>query len=131
MRQIPVCQTEKIAVLKGESMEKSITFCGLVCSQCPVYIATKTNHEELKEKLAIEYSTDTFEFVKEDMNCTGCHSVVGVNEKMCKECLMRKCGMHKSISHCAECNEYPCQYINSYVPTGSDNRKMLDELVKK
>ena len=112
-------------------MEKSIAFCGLVCSQCPVYIATKTNNEELKEKLAIEYSTDTFEFVKEDMNCTGCHSVVGVNEKMRKECLMRKCGMHKSISHCAECNEYPCQYINSYVPTGSDNRKMLDELVKK
>ena len=60
MRQIPVCQTEKIAALKGESMEKSIAFCGLVCSQCPVYIATKTNHEELKEKLAIEYSTDTF-----------------------------------------------------------------------
>lgn len=112
-------------------MEKSIAFCGLVCSQCPVYIATKTNNEELKEKLAIGYSTDTFEFVKEDMNCMGCHSVVGVNEKMCKECLMRKCGMHKSIFHCAECNEYPCQYINSYVPTGSDNRKMLDDLVKK
>ena len=112
-------------------MEKNIAFCGLVCSDCPVYIATKTNNEELKRKLASEYSTDTCKFVKEDMTCTGCHSMVGVNEKMCKECLIRKCGMSKNLSNCAECNEYPCHHIESYVPAGSDNRKMLDQLVNR
>lgn len=36
-------------------MEK-IAFCGLVCSECPVYVATQTGDMELKEKLAREYS---------------------------------------------------------------------------
>lgn len=112
-------------------MGKIIAFCGLICWECPVYIATKTDNEESKEKLAKEYSTDSFKFEKDDMTCTGCHSTEGVNEKMCVECPMRKCGMEKKITHCTECNEYPCQHIVGYVPAGSENRRTLNRLVKK
>lgn len=112
-------------------MDKKIAFCGLACSECPVYIATKTGDEELKEKLAKEYSTESFKFEKDDMNCTGCHSIEGANKKMCVECPMRECGMEKKLTHCAECNEYPCQHIEGYVPAGSDNRKTLDGLANK
>lgn len=34
--------------------------------------------------------------------------------------------MEKKLTHCAECNEYPCQHIEGYVPAGSDNRRTLD-----
>ena len=47
---------------------------------------------------------------------------------MCVDCPMRKCGMEKKSSHCAECNDYPCQYIEDYVPIESDNRKALEEI---
>lgn len=112
-------------------MKKIIAYCGLICSECPVYIATQTGNEELKEQLARDYSTDTCKFEKNDMTCTGCHSINGVNEKMCVDCPMRKCGMEKKVSHCAQCNDYPCQYIEDYVPIESDNRKALEELAKQ
>ena len=50
---------------------------------------------------------------------------------MCVDCPMRKCVMEKKSSHCAECNDYPCQYIEDYVPTESDNRKALEELAQQ
>lgn len=109
-------------------MEKMIAFCGLICS---VYIATKTNNEDMKEKLAKEYSTDMFQFETDDMVCEGCHSLKGANKKMCIECPMRKCGTDKNVSHCGECSEYPCKHIEASVPTGSDNCKVLDELAKR
>lgn len=107
-------------------MKKMIAFCGLVCSEYPVYIAAKTNDEALKERLAEEYSTETCKFEKDDTTCTGCHSADGVNEKMCLECPMRRCGMEKNVAHCGQCEEYPCQYIEEYVPADSDNRNVLE-----
>lgn len=112
-------------------MEKMIAFCGLICSECPVYIATKTGNTQLQEQLAKDYSTDSCKFEKEDMICNGCHSADGANEKMCLECPMRKCGMEKNVAHCAECDEYPCQYIEDYVPVGSSNRKVLEGLLQR
>ena len=50
---------------------------------------------------------------------------------MCVDCPMRKCGMEKKVSHCAECHDYPCQYREDYVPIESDNRKALEELAQQ
>lgn len=91
-----------------------------------MYIATQTGDMELKEKLAREYSTAGCQFEKEDMTCSGCHALEGTNDKMCGECPMRKCGMEKKLSHCAECGEYPCSHIEGLVPAGSGNRETLD-----
>ncbi len=48
----------------GKDMKKIFAYCGLICSECPVYIATQTGNEELKEQLARDYSTDTCKFEK-------------------------------------------------------------------
>lgn len=50
------------------------------------------------------------------MTCTGCHSLDGINEKMCMECPIRKCGQKQKLAHCAACKEYPCKHIKTYVP---------------
>ena len=55
----------------------------------------------------------------------------GINEKMCVDCPMRKCGMAKKVSHCAECKDYPYQHIEDYVPIESNHRKTLEELAKQ
>ena len=41
-----VIETRKV----GTFMENKIAFCGLVCSECSVFIAAGTGDEELKEK---------------------------------------------------------------------------------
>ena len=46
-----------------------IAYCGLLCSECPVYIATKTNDTAMKITLASEYSNEHCSFAPEDMEC--------------------------------------------------------------
>lgn len=48
-----------------------IAYCGLLCSECPVYIATKTNDTAMKITLASEYSNEHCSFAPEDMECEG------------------------------------------------------------
>jgi hypothetical protein len=39
-----------------------ISYCGLLCNECPVYIATAKNDEQMRAKLAKEYSTASSQF---------------------------------------------------------------------
>jgi hypothetical protein len=36
----------------GKLMSEMISFCGLLCNECPAYIATQTNDDRLREKVA-------------------------------------------------------------------------------
>lgn len=105
-----------------------IAYCGLKCLECPIYMTNIEGNDELKKKLAVDYSTDYCTFSPEDMNCEGCHSASVNDSKMCGDCEVRKCAAPKSISTCAECSNYPCAIIEKYVPAGSDNRTLLDKL---
>lgn len=108
-----------------------IAFCGLNCMECPIFIATQTQDEVLKEQIARDYSTDTFLLSKEDITCTGCHEVEGACKKMCVECDIRKCGMEKELEHCGACAEFPCNFIEKYAPTESKQRQMLENVRKR
>ena len=112
-------------------MEKITAYCGLICSDCPVYTATLTNDDALRAKLAAEFSTDTFKLTKDDMNCLGCFSKSGANEKMCAGCSIRLCGMERRVENCGKCSHYPCFRIEDCVPRDSANRKTLDAIAKK
>lgn len=58
--------------------------CGILCSQC--------------------------EF-KESMNCGGC---VNIENPFWGECPVKKCVSDKSLKHCGECNEFPCELLISF-----------------
>lgn len=107
-----------------------ISYCGIKCDQCPIFIATKTNDEKMKEKLAQEYSSEKCTFISKDMECAGCRSSYAEHSKMCGGCEIRLCGKTRDIITCAECAEYPCYIIEKYVPKGSENRTLLDDIKK-
>ncbi|WP_167956765.1 ASCH domain-containing protein [Anaerosporobacter faecicola] len=111
-------------------MNKEIAFCGLVCTDCPIYIATATQDEEKKEQLAREYSTETCTFEKEDMVCYGCHSQDEAmkHSKMCGDCEIRNCKKTAKIDTCASCEAYPCAHIERFVPADGENRKRLEKI---
>jgi hypothetical protein len=107
-----------------------ISYCGLLCNECPVYLATKENDEIKKEKLAKEYSFENMVFTKEDINCFGCFSEKTKDSKMCSNCPIMNCAKNKEIKNCGYCIEYPCDIINKHLPQESSNRKRLDAINK-
>lgn len=97
-------------------MTEQKAVCGLVCSDCPAFIATKNNDNKLREKTAKkwtkEFGYDNPPLKPEDINCSGCLSEKGPLFLNCRSCEVRKCGINKKIKACRKCNEYKkCEKI--------------------
>lgn len=107
-----------------------ISCCGMMCSECPVYMATQKDDETMKRYLAHEYSMGGQVFYPKDIVCHGCHTVSGDHNKFCKGCEIRQCCKDKKIKLCAECKSYPCEKVLAYVPEGTEHRNRLDEMHK-
>jgi len=95
--------------------EKYIAMCGLDCSSCPAFIATKNNDNNLRERTAQEWSEKYMgknePLVKpEDINCLGCLSG-NFLWRHCLGCEIRKCGFAKGIKSCKECKNYKCDKL--------------------
>jgi hypothetical protein len=94
--------------------EKHIAICGLNCSSCAVFIATKNNDDKLREKTAKEWTQryvasnrNRPPLKPEEINCRGCLSA-GPVYFHCLKCEIRKCGFGREIKNCKGCKEYKC-----------------------
>ena len=105
-----------------------IAYCGFNCEECPVYMVTVGGDRAMREKLALEYSSQTCSFTENDMFCEGCLSDMADDSKMCGFCEIRKCARRKSVKTCGKCPGYPCDIVEKYITSGSDSRKLLDEM---
>ena len=107
-----------------------IAYCGLNCEECEAYIATINNDDELREKVAKEWSIlNNVEITKEMINCEGCRSH-GKKTPFCdKLCPIRICARTKVVETCGDCeNLKTCQKIKMII---DHNDKALDNLLKK
>ena len=104
-----------------------LAYCGLKCDECPVYTASVSKNTEEQSRLAKEYSTDDYQFSKEDMVCFGCHSEF-TSKKMCGDCEIRKCGVERAGKNCAECTEFPCSLLEEQLGGSSDGLNRLKQL---
>ena len=88
-------------------MSENYAYCGLNCSNCPAFIAKKTDDQELREKTAKEWSSSSYPIAAEQINCTGCHAIEDLFIH-CSQCGVRNCALENGVSTCANCTEYPC-----------------------
>ena len=96
---------------------KHIAMCGLDCSSCTAFIATKNNDDILREKTAREW-TERYRkggrnrppVKPEDINCNSCLSD-GPKYLYCRQCKIRQCGIEKKITNCRECASYRCNKL--------------------
>jgi hypothetical protein len=96
-------------------MEKMISYCGLVCSDCGAFLATKNNDNNLRKKQSEEWSKQFGGVIKpEDINCKGCTSTSGVTFNYCKVCEIRNCGTTKKVKNCAYCASYACEKLERF-----------------
>lgn len=110
-----------------------LAFCGINCAECPAFVASINNDNELREKTAKEWSEMFKADIKaEDIICSGCH---GDGEELfshCHVCEIRKCGIERKLnSTCAECKEYTCKKLEDLQQYLPNEKKYLDELNKK
>ena len=95
-------------------MAKLMSMCGLVCSECPAYVAKVRNDDNLRREAAATWSEMySAEIKPEQMNCDGCVARGGVHFSHCHECEVRACGLDKFVDNCAGCDEYPCGKLSA------------------
>ena len=107
--------------------------CGLACSECEAFKATRAYDTREIERIAVEwsqrYKTD---FTPEKVWCTGCMTA---GERKCRHCAegceIRRCVIERKLSTCADCNDYACPTLEgffAFFPGESPARVMLEAL---
>ncbi len=88
-----------------------IAYCGLDCSYCDVYQATKLGDDDRREAYAAKVY-DQFKVVVEpaDVNCHGCRDK-RPKTGFCAVCEVRQCAIDRGLDNCASCRDYDCEKL--------------------
>ncbi|RKM59160.1 DUF3795 domain-containing protein [Butyrivibrio sp. CB08] len=110
-------------------MTDYIAFCGLDCEQCEARIATITDDNKLREKVAEEWSKFYGAEITPDMiNCVGCR-LTGVKSPYCQSmCQIRQCALRKNIETCGDCIEIKdCSKVSKIISNNPDAKRRLEK----
>ncbi len=111
-------------------MEKMIAYCGIVCTECPAFLATQNDDDNERKRVAELWSKQFNSDIKpEDINCVGCLSK-GTHFSYCNDCCIKKCAEEKGVINCAYCDNYPCERLNKFFKMATEAKNTLDEIRK-
>jgi hypothetical protein len=109
--------------------EKHIAFCGLDCTRCGAYIATKENNDVRRREVANQWNKAEWskkyarKFEPADINCDGC-----LSDRANDGCVIRKCGSGKGLLNCACCTNYICGKLEEYFRNAPHCKETLDTI---
>ena len=97
-------------------MDRIIAYCGLVCTDCPAYIATQANDHAALEQVAAQWREEynAPNITVESVICDGCLGSNGRHCSHCFECEIRACGMERGVVNCAHCADYACEKLEGF-----------------
>lgn len=95
--------------------------CGLYCGVCAIYMAHRDGNTKFKERLVGLYQGNVAgkgtlpggeSLTVDDIKCSGCLS----DEPFvfCQSCAIKDCTREKGIEGCHQCDEFPCQHIETF-----------------
>ena len=111
-------------------MNKLIACCGLDCSKCDARKATIDNDDELREKVAREWSIlNNVEITKDMINCVGCR-IEGVKFPFCESmCPIRICCKKNEFDTCSNCDKlHDCEKIKMVISTNQEAKERLEKI---
>ena len=116
--------------LKGWNMSRIVGSCGIICTQCPAFIAYRTDDQALREKTSAEWSKMYGAPIKApDINCVGCLATEGVQISHCAECDIRACSQQThQLANCGLCDEYSCEKVEKFFEFVPSCKEVLDEI---
>jgi len=112
-------------------MSKMIAYCGLVCSNCPTFLATQNDDDIAREKTAALYAEKFgFDLKPEDINCDGCLTIGGRQIGYCQVCKIRECCREKGLENCGFCAEH-CENLLKFHEFSPEAKASFDALKTK
>jgi len=131
-----MCSTNVVLVV---CMERVVGYCGIVCSECPVLVATKKGNDAERKKIAEIFNKQYDEehrpngqpYKPEDISCDGCMNGGTRVFYYCSLCGIRKCGKERKVKNCAFCSDYPCDKLSGLFNKYSKAKDTLDEIRRK
>jgi len=110
---------------------RMVAYCGIVCTECPAYIATQANDlaklEELAEQVRQEYGA--VNATVDSVMCDGCLSLSERKCSYCIECAIRACGIRRGVVNCAHCTDYAsCETLNGFLTMVPAARATLESI---
>jgi hypothetical protein len=111
-------------------MDKIIAYCGLVCTDCPAYIATQADDRAALERVAAQWREEynAPHITAEGVICDACLGSDGRKCNHCENCEIRACGVTRGVANCAHCADYGCEKLESFFGFVPDARAVLDEV---
>ena len=108
-----------------------LSFCGLKCDACPIYLATLEKNiteqfamrEAIAKKCLEIYNMNIS--VKDITDCDGCRANSGRLFSGCQKCEIRKCVQTKKLGNCALCSVFPCLKLEEIFWHDPDAKKRL------
>ncbi len=116
-------------------MNEITAYCGLQCHDCTIFLATREQDEEKRERMRREvlhicneqYSMGlTLEDITE---CDSCTTAGGRLFSGCGNCRVRACCIEKGLVSCAFCGDCPCPDLEEILKTDPGALERL-ELIK-
>ena len=111
-------------------MDKIIAYCGLVCSDCPAYIATQADDRAALEQVAARWREEfnAPDITVESVICDGCVTADGRHCSYWFECKIRACGTERNVANCAYCDDYVCEKLEGFFGFAPEARATLEEI---
>jgi hypothetical protein len=108
-------------------VDRIIGACGIVCSECPAYVATQADDADAIAKTAAEWSAQFDAEIKpEDIWCDGCFAESGRVCVHAGECDIRACVVERELANCAHCDDYGCEKITKFTEFAPEVKEVLD-----
>ncbi|MEN6623157.1 MAG: DUF3795 domain-containing protein [Smithella sp.] len=113
-------------------MSRLIAYCGLVCSNCPTFLATQNDDDDARVKTAALYSKKFgFDLKPEEINCDGCKSQGGKLIGYCQSCVIRQCCREKGLDNCSFCPDQPCENLIRFLEFSPDAKASFEALKRQ
>ena len=111
-------------------MDNMIAYCGLVCTDCPAYLATRANDMEALERLAIQARQEYGQpdATAEGSMCDGCLSDGPRLCGYCAQCDVRACALALNVANCGHCPDYGCAKLETFWGLAPSARATLDQV---
>ncbi|MBE0696146.1 MAG: DUF3795 domain-containing protein [Anaerolineaceae bacterium] len=112
-------------------MDRIVSVCGLICSDCGAYQATQAGDAEWLERVAAQWREEykNPKLTAAAIPCDGCLATSGRLCAHCCECRTRACGQEHNVVNCAECSQYEtCTEIQGFFQWVPSAKVVLDEI---
>jgi hypothetical protein len=110
--------------------QKMIAYCGLVCSDCPAFVATQADDMDALAQLAAQWSEQFgAAMTAEECMCDGC-LVAGHKVGYCHACAVRQCAAGRGVANCAHCDDFGCENLVGFWQHAPHARVTLEGIRK-